>query len=256
MMINEKSKMHFGLGLRTFLAIMIICGLAVLFTGNAMAQYDHTINDPQNDVYRYYQGGFATDVDRPNVDITQIKMSESGDTITITMKVKGTITDSDYISYVWGIIDDKADTDDDNDAIYTIGYTNGYCMISGSDGDFTVYRELSYSGIGTDTLSTSFSLSDVNNSAQLEFWVVTSTEDVESEDDYYQDPIVIGVDGGNGGNGKGDGTDGAGFPMELAIAGIIILVVVVLFFLALASQAKKRPPAAPPGQPPAQPPVQ
>lgn len=107
-----------------------------------------TITDPTSDVYHWdYTGsawGWDTNIgNKPNIDITELTYVVNGGQVTLSLKVAGTIENSEDISYTIWL--------NTTDSYYTAGWTNGegYGMgMSTEEGslDFDVEPEISTSG--------------------------------------------------------------------------------------------------------------
>lgn len=83
------------------------------------------VTDPTGDVYHWqYSGGtygWDTNIgNKPNIDITDISYSVSGEQVTLTLTVAGSIIDSELISY-WAYVN----TSDSN---YMFSWNNGESM--------------------------------------------------------------------------------------------------------------------------------
>ncbi|MCK4475519.1 MAG: PGF-CTERM sorting domain-containing protein [Methanophagales archaeon] len=149
--------------------------LLVGAVGTVGAAYSDTVNDGTGDVMHWHFSknawGWSYNNERPNIDITQIKMSDSGGIITLTMKVKGTIIDSErMITYMFFIVDDKGTATIDDDSTYVINYVNGESVLMGGDEEEYYMLDLSENASHSgDTLTTHFSLSAIGNPGQLKF---------------------------------------------------------------------------------------
>jgi hypothetical protein len=214
----------------------------LFFSGNAAAGYSDSLNDSEGDVWHYYvtetTWGWSYSNERPNIDIKQVTMSESGGTVTVTMKVKGTITDSEKIIYYLGIVDDKGTPTTDDDTTYNIYYNNGTCWLYGAGGLMYMGTDLSgntsHSG---GTLTTHFQLTDIGSPGQLGFttnmagWTYDYAETGDTTGEYYYDMIPDeSTDGGTTGDGekeeKGKGFI-PGFETALLIGAIGISAVLI-----------------------------
>ena len=182
------------------------------FSGSAAAGYSDSLNDGEGDVWHWYvtetTWGWGYNKERPNIDIKQITMSESGGTVTVTMKVKGTITDSEKIMYQLSIVDDQ-------NISYNILYSNETCTLYGvGEAMYIVGADLSantsHSG---GTLTTRFQLTDIGSPGQLKFatdmagWTHDYAETGDTSGEYYYD-MVPDVSTGEG--TTGDGTEERG----------------------------------------------
>jgi len=195
---------------------MYLCFL--FFSGNAAAGYSDSLNDSEGDVWRWYMTettyGWGYNSERPNIDIKQVSMSGSGGTVTVTMKVKGTITDSEKIMYYLGIVDDKATSSTDDDISYNIWYTNQTCTLYSVGETTYVFVDLSgNTSHSAGTLTTHFQLTDIGSPGQLKFatdmagWTHDYAETGDTSGEYYYD-MVPDVSTGEG--TTGDGTEERG----------------------------------------------
>ena len=87
-----------NIAISLFLAFIFIC-----FLSSAKAE-EYTLTDQQDDVYYQPGGGEETQVDistQPNIDILEVSYSSDENTISISIKVKGLIQDSNnqYLYY-------------------------------------------------------------------------------------------------------------------------------------------------------------
>jgi len=220
-----------------------MCLCFLFFSGNAAAGYSDTKSDGTGDIWHWHITGttyaWGYNTERPNIDITQVSMSESGGTVNVTMKVKGTITDSGNIVYWLCIVDDggTAGTEDD-DTNYNILYANGTCTLYGSGEAAYIYISLSdntsHSG---NTLTTHFQLTDIGNPGQLKFatdtagWTYDYAETGDTSGEYYYD-MVPDVSTGEGTTGDGEKEEKGkgfipGFETALLIGAIGISMVLI-----------------------------
>lgn len=205
-----------------------VCLCFLFFSGNAAAGYDDSLNDGEGDVWHYYvtetTWGWSYSNERPNVDIKKVSMSESEDTVTVTMQVKGTITNSEKIMYYLGIVDDEGTE-------YSIWYGNETCWLYGVGETMYTGVDLSdnTSGVGTNTLTTHFQLTDIGSPGQLKFadtagWAYDYAETGDTTGEYYYD-MVPDVSTGDGTTGDGTEEEGGkglipGFETALLIGAI------------------------------------
>ena len=123
--------------------LVIVIGLAFILTGAmvASAQSD-LITDPANDVFYWDIGLQAANIaTKPNIDIREITYSFQGDTLTLTMRVQGTI--SAAVNHYYFI---ELETDDGGQYVVMsalggasavcsrddAGYQDGVASVSGS----------------------------------------------------------------------------------------------------------------------------
>jgi len=227
--------------MRKIMGLVIgVCLCFLFFSGSAAAGYSDSLNDGEGDVWHWYvtetTWGWGYNKERPNIDIKQITMSESGGTVTVTMKVKGTITDSEKIMYQLSIVDDQ-------NISYNILYSNETCTLYGvGEAMYIVGADLSantsHSG---GTLTTHFQLTDIGSPGQLKFatymagtaYEYTVVGDTTAE--YYYDMVPDESTGdgaiGDGaiGNGKQEKGKGfiPGFETALLIGAIGIFAVLI-----------------------------
>ncbi|MFP4050792.1 MAG: hypothetical protein ACLFVB_03535 [Thermoplasmata archaeon] len=234
-----------------YMVILLAISLMLVIPTIASAQYNDSVNDSDGDVF-YYQitdssAYWDTNKERPDIDIREVDLSESGGTVTVSMTVKGSITSSEMVWYYLILEDENEDTYQ----IQTEG-SNAYMMFPNG------YMTPSLSGIGSDTLRISFALSEVGNPASLTISEVETYDWIDSEEsgEYYYD--VAGpdatepVDDGNGGSGGGDsGGDSDGdypdfiqeyiekgmwcFALLIIIPILIIIVIIVVLVKLLKS---------------------
>lgn len=178
-----------------------------------MDPYSDMITDLEGDVMRMM--GATEDewefVESPNVDIKRVELSENGGVVTVSMRVKGTITDHDDIYY-------EIFLKDDGDGFFEIHYTNGDAMITAYTGTFGSNFEPTVNGVGTDTLSFVFSREQIGNPNVLEVsWAIALDEEQTEADmagpdaEYPPGYVDPGDDDENGDdeNGNGDDEDGS-----------------------------------------------
>jgi len=194
--------------------------------------YSDVVTDQEGDVIRFV-GPEDEDwayVDSPNVDILRVELSESGGVVTVSLTVKGTITDHPDIYYQIFLKDDTLTS------FFEINYNNGEAWMSVYTGTFGSNFEPATTGAGTDTLSFDFTREQIGNPDILEISWATAINEVYPEADVaghdaeyppgYEDPsddngdpvddngdfyddngdgeTGNGVENGNGDNGNGD----------------------------------------------------
>jgi len=159
-----------------FIALSLV--LAIPAIANAQGEYSDVITDEEGDVFHWHGTGWDYNVERPNIDIIRAEISESGGNVTISLTVKGEITDGENILYYIFLTDGEGGS-------YNFYYNDdhGYIIASSDKG----YRnfEPNISGAGTDTLSVSCSLEDLLTPDMLRFTSVLTYE--YTEDGWYQD---------------------------------------------------------------------
>jgi len=159
-----------------FIALSLV--LAIPAIANAQGEYSDVITDEEGDVFHWHGTGWDYNVERPNIDIIRAEISESGGTVTISLTVKGEITDGEDILYYMYLTDGE-------DGYYSFFYNDDYgYIIASSDKGYRNF-EPDISGAGTDTLSVSCSLEDLLTPDMLRFTSVATYE--YTEDGWYQD---------------------------------------------------------------------
>ncbi len=205
--------------------------------------YSDVVTDPEGDVIRRV-GPTEYDweyVESPEIDITRIEISESGGVVTVSLTVKGTITDHpDIFYYVY--------LKDDSNGDFNIWYNNGDCQMSAyieyDKGGFGNVFEPAVSGVGTDTLSFSFTREQIGNPDVLKISWASAHHDEDDENPKVDmagpDAIYPGDDNGddNGDNDYYDDIDEEFFERLfargmwcIAIAILIPLVVIVVIIV-------------------------
>lgn len=215
---------------------MIYISIIVLIGVSSIAAAE---SDPTGDVY-YFNGPDATVLwelygERDAIDITDASQSVSGSDITVSITIKGGITDDSKITYYIYLYKDST-------SYYAIDYNQGDGMASGNgdvaafDTDTNPEYVLSEDG---KTLSYTFSGVDTDIDYRLWVYAVEHTQfgDIageawydyapESEAPYYSGGS--GNDNGNDNNGGGNGQGGTpGFEMVtvfIALAAIFLFTI-------------------------------
>ncbi len=222
--------------MKIYMVVILAISLLLVTPSLANAKYNDSVSDSTGDVwyYQYTETKFQwkEGVERPDIDITEVKISESGDMISVSLKVKGTISEEGEVVY-------EISLEDENEDSYTILWTGGQGFIEGPNTDMM----LQVTGIGTSTLETSFSLSDINNPDSLEIAEAYTYDwiDAEGEGEYYQDvagPEATSPSGSSNGDGNG-GSSGeisddildklwAGSMLCIALTIIVPLIIIIL----------------------------
>ena len=83
---------------------ILFVSVAVMLLSSMVVSADETKSDPTGDVWHWaYAGGMyswdANVGNRPNIDVTEISYAVSGTQVTLTLKVAGTIANSELIHY-------------------------------------------------------------------------------------------------------------------------------------------------------------
>ncbi len=172
----------------TSIALTLI--LAILSMGSVQAeQYSDVLYDDEGDVMHVHSTGYNFNVERPNIDILRAEVSESGGTVTISLTVKGVITDHSNISYYIYLADD--------DGFYMASYINEYCQIWASNDQGWSMYETDYSGVGTDTLVVTTTLQEMLNPSSLKFTAIYTYDHIDYGE-YYWDTATPNGDDGSG----------------------------------------------------------
>lgn len=234
--------------MKKYIVILLAISLLLVTTSLASGQYNDSFTDSTGDVwyYQYTETKFQwkEGVERPDIDITRVEVSESGNTITVSLRVKGTISNRNEVVYEISLEDENEDT-------YQVLFTGGQCYLEGPNS----YMMLEASGVGTSTLETSVSLSEINNPSSLDVVEAYSWDwiDAEGEGEYYYDvagPEATSPTGSsNGDDSSGEITEewldrllaGSLFCIALGviIPIIILVVIIVLIFKLLKSDEDK-----------------
>jgi len=171
------------------------------------------VSDTTEDVYHF--GGYNAEVkweffgERDAIDISDVSQSVSGSDITVSLTVKGGITDNDKISYYIYLYKDAT-------SYYAVDYSDGSGMAT-SNGDIASYPadtspDYVFSNNGK-TFSYTFSNVDTSSSLTLEAYAVEHAAfggiAGEAWYDYAPENTAPYYAGGNtGGNSGGNGTPG------------------------------------------------
>lgn len=164
---------------KRYLAVVLVLALVLsVLPGMTSAQYEQVLIDEEGDVLRI-DGDSHTPAHRPNVDISQVAVSESGGVITVSLTVVGTITDQENLSYMASLIVDEY-------SVLFLIYENGDGIVTMN---FFESVENSTVGSGTSTLSFMFTLEDIGDPESLILWSAMTMELVEEggSDVMYQD---------------------------------------------------------------------
>ncbi len=176
--------------------------LSVLGAVSAHVEYSDVIIDEEGDVsYFRPNDPFPIQDEKPNADIIQVELSSEGSTVSVSLTVVGEILDHQdddnvSISYrIWFQDEDGTGYFIQSDGYETFFYVDGY-----------PYETEETKGIGTDTLSVSFSAEEIGEPATLELteaeiWMTveddegvhtyrdTATADDDEEDDENDDIV-------------------------------------------------------------------
>jgi len=143
--------------LACFIGLVLILGFAGISTG----QYEGVIIDEQGDVSHYTSlDPFPKQVERPNVDILRVEMIGEAGTVTVSLTVAGEILekqdDIEFTYEIWLL--------DQDSTLYWIQYDGNHCVLAIDGQDY----DLEPNGIGSDTLSVTFSLAEIGEPAALD----------------------------------------------------------------------------------------
>ncbi len=145
--------------------MLISLAFILLVSMNCSAE---TLNDPTSDIYHWKQTGtnwgWETDIGgKPNIDITEITYQNTGDEVTLSLKVSGTITNSNLVSY-WAYYN----TSDSN---YYLAWNDGTGMGWGLNAD-TSSGQFDYSPDVTASGNTITAVYDVvgSSTSGVEVW--------------------------------------------------------------------------------------
>ena len=158
----------------------VALALLLVLSGVTSAQYEHVITDAEDDVDYVINQSWTYDVERPNVDIIRVEISEGGEGVIVSLTVKGEITDAPNIEY--GIY-----FGDGEDSSYIVHYSDGTCTLFVDTAEGMEILEPEATGAGTSTLSVDISLEYLHNPDSLEFTEVMTWEYIDGESEYYWD---------------------------------------------------------------------
>lgn len=200
--------------------IIYMCGLAVMVLLVAGAAGAATVDDDTGDVFHWrwsenlgrYSWAHAV-TDKPNVDITELSYDVSGETLTLSMTVQGTIEDDDGVWY-WAYYNTS-------DATYTMYYVNGSGTAFGQGGSSYTTGNVT---VSSSSISASIDLLGSDTRVEFYGWAAsgyTGEDDAEYWQDWAPNDYGPDVDDDNGGGGDDDGDGGTpGFTALLALGGI------------------------------------
>ncbi len=166
--------------IKKYLATLIAFSLLLAIPAVAGAQseeYSDVLTDEEGDVTHIHGTGWRYNVERPNIDIIRAELSESDDIITVSLTVKGTITDEASTHYYIYLEDGES-------GFYYFYYIEDNATVwASNEHGWSMYDE-EVSGVGTNTLSISTSIDDLLNPASLRFSMIYTYDYIEGEDDY------------------------------------------------------------------------
>ena len=206
---------------------LFVCGLVAVGVMLCAGLTDAaTVDDDTDDVFHWrwnadlgsYSWAHAV-TDKPNIDITELAYSVSGETLTMTMTVQGEIEEADDVWY-WAYYNTS-------DAQYYMNYINGTGTCLGTGANNVSFGNVSAAG---DTITGTIDI--LGGDTAVSFWGwAASGYSQQTSGEYWQDwaPQEYAPDI-NGGNGDGDdnGDDGTpGFTVLLALGGIAAVMLLV-----------------------------
>ncbi len=158
--------------------LVILLGMALLMTipGSSIADYEDVIYDDQGDVsHTTCMDPFGKEVEKPNVDILRVEMVGGHGTVTVSLTVAGQILEKqDDLEFVYQVY-----LLDQDGTLYWIQYDGNHCVLAVDGQD----HDLDPVGIGTDTLSVTFSLAEVGEPANLDLRDAEAMKRYEDEDE-------------------------------------------------------------------------
>jgi hypothetical protein len=180
-----------------------ILAVLLFFTSVSIvsAQYDHLITDPEADVnyVNEEEETWLYENERPNIDILRAEISSEGEILTISLTVKGSITDNSSFKYAIWLADSE-------EGEYGILYTDGTCEMVLDISEGQMKREPETSGVGTSILNINIELDEIYNPTTLEITEVITYERIEGDKIKYWDKAYPDDDqDGTSDNGDSDG---------------------------------------------------
>ena len=185
---------------------ILFVSVAVMLLSSMAVSADKTESDPTGDVWHwnYMDGIYGWDVNvanKPNIDVTEISYAISGSQVTLTMKVAGTITNSETVTYCVYLLS--------SDSTYYFYWTNNDAIGTGtnSEGSPVDYEpEITANG---NTITATYDVIGTFSTG-IEFYgyaqELTVVGDTAAE--YFQDWVPNEGDppgGDEDGDGDGDG---------------------------------------------------
>ncbi len=158
------------------LVILLALSLLLTIPGLSRAQYEDVIMDEQGDVsHTTCMDPFGKEVEKPNVDILRVEMVGGDGTVTVSLTVAGQILEKqDDIEFVYQVY-----LLDQDGTLFWIQYDGNHCVLAVDGQD----HDLDPVGIGTDTLSVTFSLAEVGEPANLDLRDAEAMKRYEDEDE-------------------------------------------------------------------------
>ncbi|MEF8873476.1 MAG: hypothetical protein V5A88_02260 [Candidatus Thermoplasmatota archaeon] len=224
-----------------YVAATLLITLVLLSPVIASAQYEDTITDSEDDLFYYKETdsgwSWVEGVERPDVDIIEVEVTESGGEIVTSLEVKGTIQEDTQVWYSISLEDGNGDS-------YEVMYTQGTGYLEYPNGGMSIEP----SGFGTSTFEASFSSEDVGNpsslsitDAQTHDWIDTGEEGehyVDVAGPEAEDPTNGDENGDSGDSGDSGEVDEdllekvwAGSMLCIAISIIVPIVILVIIIV-------------------------
>ena len=208
---------------------IFILGIAAMavFSLLGFAAAAENVNDDTGDVWHWTwnsnTGAYSwmhSTTNRPNVDITELSYGTSGQQIVLTLKVAGTIEDSEKIVY--------AAFYNPTDGTYYMTYANGTGSCMGISGNYTSFATGNVTVSGNTITGT---INMLGNGAKSDFYgyayEYTNFGDTSGEwwGDWapQDDSPWYGTESDNDGGGSGGGST-PGFEILLALGAIALVV--------------------------------
>ena len=211
---------------------ILIISIIVLLLSSMAVSADKTESDPTGDVWHwtYTDGVYGWEYNiagKPHIDITEISYTISGAQVTLTLKIAGTITSSEMVSYRAGL--------HTSDSVYRVTWVDNECIAFGTDtgnGSQTDYYpettvsentiSVTFDVVGTfstdvEVWGSAFEFTSVGDTT-VEWWADWAPE---TSSPYWED-----------GNGDGDGQQQppSGTPgfETIAVIGAIAVALIIL----------------------------
>jgi len=175
---------------RKYLVAFTALVLMTAFAGLSTAQYEDVIIDDEGDVQYFAPGEWLpTEVEKPDADISRVELNTVGGTISVSLTVVGEILELDEgIEFVYNIY-----LLDQENRLYWIQYDGRHTVLAVEGNEY----ETEVTGIGTDTLTVSFSAVDIGEPATLDLRdaeIMLWIEDEEGEVHQYRDTATAEED--------------------------------------------------------------
>ncbi len=237
-------------GKRYMIAVMALALLLVI-QGMSSAQYSDEITDPRGDVshWRVTETGYGWrhNVERSDVDIRETRIREETGEIIVSLQVEGNIRSEENFWYHIYLEDEEEET-------YSIHFEAGNCLLYSP---YYYSNLIEFSGVGTNTFQTSFSLEDVGQPSTLSIVEVYAWEWMETDEtgEYYWDTAGPEADDPTDGNGDTDEDveEGLGDLFDMGrtcmlITIIVVVIIVIIIIIVLIKFLKKDDEEKPPQQ--------